>query len=594
MNVRSEIENYISTNETNGALLITGKWGCGKTYLLKNIAREINEENKFLMVRISLFGIDNIETFHKTVKEAVFFEKGFEEKGETIKVQLYKIKKTSQQIADALSEHSKLMKGINTALSISWQDFFTVNKEIDCYHNSKKCTKRLVLILDDFERTKNIDKIELMGAINEYSENREIKIILIADEEHIQNDEYKEFKEKLISKTIKLMPDYDDTISSIINCYEEYAEGYQKFLLQNIETIQGVFRESKTENLRSLKSLLIDFERVYSSWIKTDISQDFLPKVLYMFGAMLFAVKSGNYKEHEKYGDMFVDSELSKKYSKWESVYKLYSLKSWIVTGSWNALDFREEINIKFNIQDMSDEEKFIRYIFWDLDQNLINNGMPKAINKAYNGELCCDDIIGLLQKIKAMKNYDIPLPCSVDYTKISDGFDKRKQKIISYEVNEPKRRTFSEKHQIEDDAYLVYQKIERLDKQLTNIKNKKELIDYLKNSKKPPYRFEGMVIGSFDNNLMNLCFEKYCVASNAEKRDLARLVLELGFTDKFYITLDEFNETVTNLEKLKEKLIDYKTRIDDFITITNVNEYVKKLEELVSNIKTCIASIEK
>ena len=71
MNVRSEIENYISTNETNGALLITGKWGCGKTYLLKNIAREINEENKFLMVRISLFGIDNIETFHKTVRMLV-------------------------------------------------------------------------------------------------------------------------------------------------------------------------------------------------------------------------------------------------------------------------------------------------------------------------------------------------------------------------------------------------------------------------------------------------------------------------------------------------------------------------------------------
>ena len=97
-----------------------------------------------------------------------------------------------------------------------------------------------------------------------------------------------------------------------------------------------------------------------------------------MFGAMLFAVKSGNYKEHEKYGDMFVDSELSKKYSKWESVYKLYSLKSWIVTGAWNALDFREEINVKFNIQDMSDEEKFIRYIFWDLDQNLINNGIQE------------------------------------------------------------------------------------------------------------------------------------------------------------------------------------------------------------------------
>lgn len=65
-----------------------------------------------------------------------------------------------------------------------------------------------------------------MGAINEYSENRDIKIILIADEEHIKNEEYKEFKEKLISRTIKLVSNYDDTISSIINAYEENTVGY--------------------------------------------------------------------------------------------------------------------------------------------------------------------------------------------------------------------------------------------------------------------------------------------------------------------------------------------------------------------------------
>ena len=590
MNVRMEIENYISTNENNGALLITGKWGCGKTYLLKQIADDLNANSNNLIVIISLFGIDKIDSFHQAVKESVFFAKGFEEHGEIVKNAFSKFKDKATPLINALSEYSKIAKGVNTALTINWQDFFSVEKEVQCKLGKEKINKKLVLIFDDFERAE-FDGVKLMGAINEYCENKEIKVIIVADENHINNNKYLEFKEKLISRTIKLVPDYDNTISSIINNYKEYATGYQYFLLQNIEIIQNLFKESGTENLRSLKSLLLDFERIYYAWTKTDVSQNFLPKVLYMFGAMLFTAKAGDYKEDEKYGDMFLDSALSKKYKKWEGLYKLGSLKNWIVAGVWNELDFIEEINIKFNIQDMSDEEKFIRYIFWDLDQDLINNGMPEAVNKAYAGELCCDDIIGLLQKIKAMKKYDIPLPCDVDYSKISDGFDKRKQKIISNEVTEPKRRTFSEKHQIEEEAYSLYQKIEKLDNQLIPIRNKKALIDYLKTFQKPSYRFNGMVIGSFDSELMNLCFEKYCSANNAEKRDLARLVLELGFTDNFYITVDETQETITNLSKMKVKLQEYKTTIADYITITNVNEYIKEIDLSIIKLNAFISA---
>ncbi len=35
MELKDEIINYVSTEENNGALLVTGKWGCGKTYILK-------------------------------------------------------------------------------------------------------------------------------------------------------------------------------------------------------------------------------------------------------------------------------------------------------------------------------------------------------------------------------------------------------------------------------------------------------------------------------------------------------------------------------------------------------------------------------
>ncbi|MBE7046290.1 MAG: hypothetical protein E7396_02625 [Ruminococcaceae bacterium] len=593
MNVRNEMENYISTNENNGALLITGKWGCGKTYLLKQIADDLNANSNNLIVIISLFGIDKIDSFHQAVKESVFFAKGFEEHGEIVKNAFSKFKDKATPLINALSEYSKIAKGVNTALTINWQDFFTVEKEVQCKCGKEKVNKKLVLIFDDFERAE-FDGVKLMGAINEYCENKEIKVIIVADENHINNNKYLEFKEKLISRTIKLVPDYDNTISSIINNYKEYATGYRDFLLQNIEIIQKLFKESGTENLRSLKSLLLDFERVYSTWLKTDVSQKFLPKVLYIFGAMLFTAKAGDYTEDEKYGDMFLDSKLSKKYKEWEGCYKLSSLKNWIVAGLWNKMDFIEEVNMKFNIQEMRDDEKFTRYIFWDLDQDLINKGMPVAVNKAYDGELCCDDLIGLLQKIKAMKKYDIPLPCDVDYSKISDGFDKRKQKIISNEVTEPKRRTFSEKHQVEEEAYPLYQKIEKLDNQLIPIRNKKALIDYLNTSQKPSYHFEGMVIGSFDSELMKLCFEKYCSANNAEKRELARLVIGLGFTDNFYINLDEFNETIKSLLELKEKLKKYKLSLNDYITITNVNEYIKEIEKLINNVNDCISLIKK
>ena len=32
-----EIENYIKEQEQNGALLVTGKWGSGKTYLMLSL-----------------------------------------------------------------------------------------------------------------------------------------------------------------------------------------------------------------------------------------------------------------------------------------------------------------------------------------------------------------------------------------------------------------------------------------------------------------------------------------------------------------------------------------------------------------------------
>ena len=72
-----EIENYIEEQDQNGALLVTGKWGSGKTYLIRQIEKKLNQEPKYLMAVVSLFGIEDTNTLSKKVKEAVAYAQTF-------------------------------------------------------------------------------------------------------------------------------------------------------------------------------------------------------------------------------------------------------------------------------------------------------------------------------------------------------------------------------------------------------------------------------------------------------------------------------------------------------------------------------------
>lgn len=72
MNTVDEIRAFISQKENNGALLLTGKWGCGKTFLVNQVINKLNQGNDFIAVSISLFGIDSIELLHNEIKTRCF------------------------------------------------------------------------------------------------------------------------------------------------------------------------------------------------------------------------------------------------------------------------------------------------------------------------------------------------------------------------------------------------------------------------------------------------------------------------------------------------------------------------------------------
>lgn len=628
MNTVNEIKYFITQKENNGALLLTGKWGCGKTHLANQVISVLNQGNDFIAVSISLFGVDSIELLHKEIKNKVFFSRGFEKAHKRGKNVFSKIKNFSNNTTAILGETFQIAKSINKALNIRWQDFFNVEKYIYCYktnfettncHNKntekgkKFIKKRLVLFFDDFERSK-LDRIELMGVINEYSENRGIKVIIIADEDKIKekgtnensdnnnhkkddvnitnsnaNDnkfKYSEFKEKLICRTLKIEPEYTTIIDSIINSYEETVKGYKDFLINNKEIIYQIFIESNSDNFRSVKAYIMYYERLHEAWLNSNVSNEYETNMFYNFGAMTFCSIAGEYKK-ENYDLLFLDNEFLKKFENWNDIYHFKTCQDWVLKNVWDKEQFISEISERFIVPSYTADEKFMYYNLWDLQQSDIEEGLETVLNMAYNGNLTRDQLIDLLKKIHYLRTYSVTLPCNVDYTKMKNGFESRKTKILNFEITEPKRRTYTEKSEIDEEAYSLYDNIKNFDSKMYALEARKNFIEYLESTdSKTTYNFKDKLIGSFDEKFLEMFYNKYSQCNNASKREMCFTFLDISFCDKLYSD-DEVNETISNLQELKRKIENNEENKNDCITAIINKSFCDKIDSKISEIQT-------
>lgn len=67
MNTLDELLYYCREIEPVGALLLTGEWGCGKTYLIEHELKDALTDDA-VVLRVSLFGISTPEEIHNAVK----------------------------------------------------------------------------------------------------------------------------------------------------------------------------------------------------------------------------------------------------------------------------------------------------------------------------------------------------------------------------------------------------------------------------------------------------------------------------------------------------------------------------------------------
>lgn len=293
--INSHVEEYLDyycnlSHPPEFAVLLKGQWGSGKTWFIDRYCEKL-KKNKQKDLYISLYGMSTLSEIDDKFLELLYpfrHSEGMKITGRIVK---------------------GLLKGsLKIDLDNDGQSDGSVNiQQIPDLQLPKhlKDIDKSILIFDDIERC-SINLINLLGYINHFVEHEGVKAILIANEDELirnnpkdqnsesagnqknegtKNQSYQDIKEKLIGKTFIIEPDFKGALNNFINQIKDLSAN--NFLSNNSNFIEILYSQGEYENLRTLRQILLDFERILKilpdqAKEKPEILQD-LSKVLITF-----------------------------------------------------------------------------------------------------------------------------------------------------------------------------------------------------------------------------------------------------------------------------------------------------------------------
>jgi GTPase SAR1 family protein len=287
--VNSHIQEYLDyycnlSHAPGFAVLLKGQWGCGKTWFIEKYCEELKEKlkaNGQKCLYVSLYGVTSFSEI-----EDAFFQ------------QLHPVL-SSKGMAITGKILKGLLKGaLKIDLNNDGKDDGTLTPGIPNINLPEylKNTDKSILIFDDLERCQ-INISNLLGYINYFVEHDDLKVIIIANEDELlksdTGDSYKIIKEKLIGKTFGVLLDFKGALESFITIgNNSYAS---QFLSDNIELIENLYKKANFENLRCLRQVLLDFDRIYEVLPeKAKSNQEIIQDILKVLMAFSIEIKRGN------------------------------------------------------------------------------------------------------------------------------------------------------------------------------------------------------------------------------------------------------------------------------------------------------------
>lgn len=243
--------------ESTGALLITGKWGSGKTYFLKKeVFPKIENETSYQPIIISLYGEKDRGSVAKKIVFS-FLEMKTGEKKTFFKKWIPWVEKVTDAIPK-LKEYIDLAK----ILEGSGESFLSMLP-----HNE------IIIVLDDLERLSDTFQLkDLFGLVNDLVENYKVKVILVANHDEL-DEKGLVYKEKTIERTLEYSPDFEKVLVAL---RLKFNEGdFVSFLIDQEEFLLNTLRiktqdeelnkklEVSLSNIRTVKFALEHFKHVF-------------------------------------------------------------------------------------------------------------------------------------------------------------------------------------------------------------------------------------------------------------------------------------------------------------------------------------------
>lgn len=255
------IKHYVEKDQTKSAIMLTGGWGTGKSYYIRNILEPFLKENgkhskgkgNRSCAIISLYGLENISEISKRI----YFE--LRSIGKSRKSEIFSTGKTAATIiAKTVLNGMTNMIGFDIG-NISERDLQKVYSSVNL--------SNVLVIFEDLERS-NIDIIDILGYVNSMVEQDGAKVLLVANEEemlayNIQSDNeektqkipnentavYLKAKEKTISDTVHFEGDKENAIENIISSFNNKTFNKVKTVFE-IKDILHIMRSLKNYNMR--------------------------------------------------------------------------------------------------------------------------------------------------------------------------------------------------------------------------------------------------------------------------------------------------------------------------------------------------------
>lgn len=442
--VQQSILEYIKNKHTDYALLITGDWGSGKTFFWDTVIEPtIKSTTGFIPVKVSLNGIDDFSQINnKIIGKCLAHEIGTRNGILEQVVNFFKSKKFKK--AKEIGKLTKKFLGgrIEKALGVKLPDGISVDFLEDyCSFENK------IICFDDLERAKA--KIGVIwGFINDFIEQKAVKVIVIADETKLKDDSYAHVKEKVIGKTMQFIPDVETKIAALIDKYAK-DDSYKQFLYNNKNTILDISVKSKVHNLRVLRNFINDFSVVYDATksFEPHVIESMQANLVALFLAFIYEISLGNMtnvqidklkslnlfklifrvsgKEtsEEKYIDDFVN-----KYLYGKSGIDFYpSIIEYLISGRLDTEKFKDDIGL-YKKEKPEDEllQKFL-YSYWaDLEDKEFEVMITNILKIAEAGNLNLT-LYPVIYHRMLLINQDNILPVNLKIVKanIIKGMDK-------------------------------------------------------------------------------------------------------------------------------------------------------------------------